>query len=404
MGFSKSKALEAVRGGLSTVEALDALLAEGAADEGAKPVAKGSGEGSRNRDRDGHPRGGERAARKSKGGGDQAVQPVDGGAAVPITGTSAASSSSSSLKRPREAVAAEAAAQGGSLSGATRAEGSAAAASASSAKRPQANESHSTAARNGGAPPRRSETFLPVSDAPRNCSICLDTQDAWCAFRLPCGCGWYCAACIGRHAEARLDVGKHDVTCPECYKEVGEAMLKAILPQKTLERLHQRSLEGAVSAANNIWPCPTPDCPIRVAIEPGDEPCLRCTHCNKEHCLLCQASPYHTGLTCDEHASKRRRLKNDKDSEDLFHEWMKKTGSKQCPKCKMAITKQDLGKQGGQKSECHKMICRNCNVKFCFKCLTVLSSSRSCGCTPETHGFIDPRTGAFVAHNLKKRR
>jgi hypothetical protein len=82
---------------------------------------------------------------------------------------------------------------------------------------------------------------------------------------------------------------------------------------------------------------------------------------------------------------------------------MQETGAKQCPSCNMAVTKQDLKNQGSQKSECHKMLCRNCDTRFCFKCLAVLTDDFSCGCTKNEHGFVDPHTGEYVQH-LKKNR
>merc|ERR1719324_2250848 len=82
---------------------------------------------------------------------------------------------------------------------------------------------------------------------------------------------------------------------------------------------------------------------------------------------------------------------------------MEATGTRQCPKCQMATTKENLDKQTEQRSECHKMQCRNCGTRFCFKCLAVLTDTYTCGCTKDKHGFVDPRTGKYVAH-LKKRR
>lgn len=64
----------------------------------------------------------------------------------------------------------------------------------------------------------------------------------------------------------------------------------------------------------------------------------------------------------------------------------------------MAVTKQNIGKQKTQSAECHKMLCRNCGTRFCFKCLAVLTDKFACGCTHKKHGFVDPDTGEYVAH------
>merc|ERR1719401_2586540 len=80
---------------------------------------------------------------------------------------------------------------------------------------------------------------------------------------------------------------------------------------------------------------------------------------------------------------------------------MEETGSKQCPTCRMAVTKPNLKSQATQHAECHKMLCRNCNTKFCFKCLAVLTDSYTCGCTRDAHGFVDPKTGKRISHLRK---
>merc|ERR1712157_123482 len=105
-----------------------------------------------------------------------------------------------------------------------------------------------------------------------------------------------------------------------------------------MDRLHRLSLESAVAASDRIRPCPTPDCPNRVALEDGIVPRLRCELCKKEHCLLCSASPYHDGKTCAEHLAEVR----DDGSERMLRKWMEKVGAKQCPKCRSVVTKHNL--------------------------------------------------------------
>ncbi|CAE7654727.1 unnamed protein product [Symbiodinium sp. CCMP2592] len=193
---------------------------------------------------------------------------------------------------------------------------------------------------------------------------------------------------------------------PECSSVLAERDLRKLLPTETIDRLLARSLEQAVSSSANIRACPTPNCVMRVAIEEGDITKFKCTICKKESCLRCGRQPFHRGMTCEEYAEKlknsTRAAKKERQADQLFEQWMEKTGSKQCPTCRMAVTKQNLDKQKTQYSECHKMSCRNCGTKFCFKCLAILTDSYTCGCTIDAHGFIDPVTGKIVKH-LKKR-
>lgn len=234
------------------------------------------------------------------------------------------------------------------------------------------------------------------------CVICAEEVAVREAVRLmPCRHGWYCVACMQHAAEAKIEEGAtvSAIHCPECPGGLSEALLRALLTKKQMERLHRQGLESAVSSCEALRPCPTPDCPNRVALEDGIQPRLMCEHCHKEHCLLCSASPFHSGKTCEEHLSQLK----DAGAESTLRKWMREVGAKQCPKCRAVVTKQNLQKQSTQDAECHKMICRACKTRFCFGCLTVLTEKNSCGCTPDDHGFIDPKTGAFVNHLAPRR-
>jgi len=241
-----------------------------------------------------------------------------------------------------------------------------------------------------------------MNRSPVDCLICTDQVQVREALRFqPCHHGWYCVPCIQQTVDAKIAEGATvgTITCLECKQALSEALLRALLTNKQLERLHRQSLEYAVSSCSELRPCPTPYCPNRVVLEDGVRPRLLCEFCHKDHCLLCSASPYHEGKTCEEHL---RDIK-DSDAEVALRRWMTQVGAKQCPTCKAVVTKQNLGKQQTQDVECHKMICRACKTRFCFGCLTVLTEDR-CGCTGDNHGFIDPETGAFVADGMVKRR
>lgn len=268
---------------------------------------------------------------------------------------------------------------------------------------PQAVGSSTTARRNSGvklsASPDSSPQAMKLNSQADICKICCDETPAWRSVRLGCGHGWYCAGCMLRHAEARLEMGSSTITCPECSVLLPERDLRKLLPTETIERLLARSLEQAVSSAADLWACPTPNCPMRVALEDGELPRLRCTLCKKDSCLRCGHQPYHRGLTCEEFAERQRaRGKRKQQEEDSLMQWIQQTGTKQCPTCRMGVTKQNLKNQQTQYSECHKMICRNCNTRFCFKCLAVLTDTFTCGCTIDAHGFVNPLTGKRLNH------
>jgi len=232
------------------------------------------------------------------------------------------------------------------------------------------------------------------------CGICCNDIPAARAVKFGCSHGWYCGQCVKKHAEARLAMGASSVTCPECCTPLPERDLRKLVPQDIMDRLHSRSLEQAVSSAADLWACPTPNCPMRVALEEGQLPRLKCTICNKTSCLKCGIQPWHRGLTCEEARSRQGVGKKRKQNEgvDELMKWIEETGTKQCPTCRMAVSKQKLESQHTQYSECHKMCCRNCGTKFCFKCLAVLTDTYTCGCSINAHGFIDPTTGKRLNH------
>jgi len=230
------------------------------------------------------------------------------------------------------------------------------------------------------------------------CAICCNEVQPSRAVRLGCRHGWYCATCIKRHAEARLATGASDVTCPECREPIQDHNLRNLLEPDIIDRLHDRSVKQAIASSSNLVMCPTPNCDMCVELEEGEEPWLkRCPKCRKSSCLQCRVQPYHRGMTCQQYCERRAAGGRSPDEENLFR-WMRRTGTKQCPKCKMGVSKQNLENQNNQYQECHKMICRHCKTKFCFKCLSLLTETFTCRCSIDAHGFIDPETGLRIQH------
>jgi len=241
-----------------------------------------------------------------------------------------------------------------------------------------------------------------MSTQEETCQICFNDVASGTAARLPCRHGFYCDDCLRRHAEARIEAGHVEVPCPECTTKVQERDLRKLLPAALVERLLLRSLERAVSSSEDLCACPTPDCTMRVVVDRDSSGRLHCPLCRKTSCVRCGIQPFHRGLTCAEAAAARRlRRGSAGDAERqarLFQQWMKRTGTRQCPQCHAAVSKQNLMSQETQHSECHKMICSNCSARFCFKCSAILTDTYSCGCSSDLHGFIDPKTGKRLSH------
>lgn len=240
-----------------------------------------------------------------------------------------------------------------------------------------------------------------------SCCICCDELPVDSAATLGCGHGWYCPGCINRFVEARLDEGiAGDIPCPECGKAISEEDLARLLPKQTIFRLHASNINrAAVASGAKPRPCPTPDCHMHKTFEEGKPACETCPLCEKESCWWCGAQPYHRGLTCEQHRKAKATSRSSGSKEDeSFLQWMKDTGTKQCPTCGMATSKENLEMQTDQVEECHKMICRSCGTKFCFGCNAILTESYTCGCTQNAHNFVDPHTGDLVKHLQKKEK
>jgi len=243
------------------------------------------------------------------------------------------------------------------------------------------------------------EGMMRFSSSAETCAVCCEDTVAGAAVMLGCNHGWYCPDCVTRFVEARLETGiAGDVPCPDCAAKIPEEDLVKVLPRKTIFRLHARTIEKkAVAGGAEMRSCPTPNCKMRQTIAEGASGRLTCLMCAEESCWLCGVQPYHEGLTCEGYAKRQRIRGESKDMDDLF-KWMEETGTRQCPKCHMATTKENLSKQTEQRAECHKMLCLNCGTRFCFKCCAVLTDTYACKCSSNKHGFIDPRTGEVLGH------
>merc|ERR1719284_929816 len=104
------------------------------------------------------------------------------------------------------------------------------------------------------------------------------------------------------------------------------------MPGDVVDRFLQRSLERAVSTTEDLWACPTPNCAMRVAVDPTDTITrFKCNMCKKVSCVRCSAQPYHRGMTCEEYAQQKQAKNKDRQADDgseALMKWMLKTGTK----------------------------------------------------------------------------
>eukprot|EP01052_Picozoa_sp_SAG31_P014394 SAG31_NODE_892_length_11180_cov_22.596426_10_plen_340_part_00 len=246
------------------------------------------------------------------------------------------------------------------------------------------------------------------------CKICLEdfepVASSTCQLRS-CGHCW-CTNCLRLHVTAAIDDGATSVSCPamSCDGDITQRELRALIGTERFSRLDRRcvppvnsrlqavpqlfrfvrsGLEMTCATDPTLHLCQTPDCTFITywaSQEDDGDPKLNCPLCKIERCLVCGASPYHTGLPCPQPASAEAHNRNDEEAATAAY--MATNSIKPCPRCKIPLVK-SFG--------CDKMKCR-CGYRFCFACL---SENAQCGCTPAEHGFIDNLTGRGDFSNLR---
>lgn len=147
------------------------------------------------------------------------------------------------------------------------------------------------------------------------------------------------------HSESRNQCKKiiqlADINIPECEISLDLFRIKYVL------------------SINNAYLCPEEKCGQVVEVDtdyPGNN--LVCHGCQTTWCRQCLAIPYHVGKSCIELEIENKNTENGK-----FIWEMKRQGKlKFCPQCRSPCIKNN---------GCNKMICSQCNGKWCWLCLAI---------------------------------
>ena len=87
-----------------------------------------------------------------------------------------------------------------------------------------------------------------------------------------------------------------------------------------------------------------------------------CESCSYNWCYICNSTPYHKNKTCIEYELEQ----DNTETGVLLREKIKNGIYKHCPVCK-TITEKETNENGNYIS-CNKIVCSNCNVKWCWIC------------------------------------
>ncbi|KAL2650936.1 hypothetical protein R1flu_019064 [Riccia fluitans] len=205
----------------------------------------------------------------------------------------------------------------------------------------------------------------------QTCYICFSEHLGKDFVRLPCQHN-FCIGCMQTLANVHVKEGSvNKLNCPDtsCRGSIPAYILKDLLDEEIFQRWDNLVLQRTLDSMIDIVYCPRCE---TVCIEEEDS-FVQCTKCLYTFCSLCRQS-WHVGQECMSSESRLRVLQERQKGSKLGEEQRRKEQAminkmmdlqyvrreaKQCPKCKMAISKSE---------GCNKMVCSNCGQFFCFKC------------------------------------
>ena len=156
----------------------------------------------------------------------------------------------------------------------------------------------------------------------------------------------YCKTCLRHILKIKIEEKNvRKIICPhdECKEEISFEKIKEILTTEMFEKYDSALLGNVFINDRECIFCPVPDCGNPIY---GDKnsPKIICRKCDQKICYNCKTVGWHKG-DCDVEEKK----------DDGVAEWMKKTGSKPCPKCSVPIEKN---------KGCDHVYCINCKHHF----------------------------------------
>ncbi|XBJ13248.1 hypothetical protein VPH35_017633 [Triticum aestivum] len=216
---------------------------------------------------------------------------------------------------------------------------------------------------------KRHEAFL---YAIHYCTICFSEFPGVDFIKLPCH-HFFCQKCMQTYCKMHVKEGTVvKLLCPDtkCGAVVPPNILKRLLGEDEFERWETLLLQRTLDAMVDVVYCPR--CQTACLEDAGDE--AVCPSCLFSFCALCRERR-HVGVECLsaeekiqilEERQKSARTKGDiqklMDEVCTIKEILK--DAKQCPHCKMAISKIE---------GCNKMTCWNCGRFFCYQCSAAIS-------------------------------